>query len=113
MSKDPKHNPKLLPSINHLPLPNLNQNTLAPIVATQQNTLTFEFKCKTCPKLFKRKNSLTRHERIHTGLKPYLCTVCNKSFGRKDILESHKLSAKCQRSTQYHHNFYYSRANHE
>ncbi|KXN68021.1 hypothetical protein CONCODRAFT_32953, partial [Conidiobolus coronatus NRRL 28638] len=51
-----------------------------------------EFKCNICLKAFNSKNSLTRHERIHTGLRPYSCTICNKNFGRKDILEGHKMS---------------------
>ncbi|KXN65348.1 hypothetical protein CONCODRAFT_44544 [Conidiobolus coronatus NRRL 28638] len=75
--------------------------TLAPILA-KPSTSEYRYKCKICSKSFNRKNSLVRHERIHSGLKPYSCKVCNKQFTRKDILEGHKLSIKCQRRTQYY-----------
>jgi uncharacterized Zn-finger protein len=88
-----------LPSISNLPLPNLSQIKLAPIKKAQESH-ELMFKCKKCTKSFKRKNSLIRHERVHTGLKPFCCKVCNKKFTRKDILESHKLSMKCRRRTQ-------------
>ncbi|KXN68023.1 hypothetical protein CONCODRAFT_42181 [Conidiobolus coronatus NRRL 28638] len=113
MSKQQESDSKKLPSINQLPSPNLAQNTLPPIRAANQDAETSEFKCKICLKAFNSKNSLTRHERIHTGLRPYSCTICNKNFGRKDILEGHKMSIKCQRSTQYFQNFYSSRVNAE
>jgi hypothetical protein len=90
-----------LPSIHHLPLPNFSEMTLAPIL-TKQSASEYRYKCKVCSKSFNRKNSLVRHERIHSGLKPYSCNVCNKQFTRKDILEGHKLSIKCQRRTQYY-----------
>jgi len=27
--------------------------------------------------------------RVHTGVKPYICSVCNKGFSRRGILELH------------------------
>jgi uncharacterized Zn-finger protein len=113
MPKQQENKTKLLPSINQLPSPNLAQSTLPPIRTIKKDIETGEFKCKICLKAFNSKNSLTRHERIHTGLRPYSCTICNKNFGRKDILEGHKMSIKCQRSTQYFQNFYSSRVNTE
>lgn len=49
------------------------------------------FKCDAdgCGKSFTRNEELTRHKRIHTGLRPYLCPVCRKGFGRKDHLKKH------------------------
>lgn len=49
------------------------------------------FKCdvENCGKAFTRNEELTRHKRIHTGLRPHACLVCGKSFGRKDHLKKH------------------------
>jgi len=33
---------------------------------------------------------LTRHVRLHTGLKPYTCRVCNQVFSRSDHLSTHQ-----------------------
>lgn len=49
------------------------------------------FKCtwEKCGKDFTRNEELTRHKRIHEGLKPYPCLHCGKPFGRKDHLKKH------------------------
>lgn len=49
------------------------------------------FKCeeKNCGKTFTRNEELTRHKRIHSGLRPFPCSHCGKRFGRKDHLKKH------------------------
>ncbi|XP_062386595.1 zinc finger protein 709 [Sardina pilchardus] len=45
--------------------------------------------CKICGKNFKRRKMLRRHERFHTGERPYPCTLCSKAFTLRKSLRRH------------------------
>ncbi|XP_011293123.2 putative mediator of RNA polymerase II transcription subunit 26 [Musca domestica] len=50
------------------------------------------FKCSEegCPKAFNRKEHLLRHLVSHSGKKMFSCDICQKPFSRKDNLSKHK-----------------------
>ena len=58
--------------------------------------------CAYCPRKFTREEHLRRHERSHTGEKPFKCHKCNRRYGRSDVLARHlqthpsRLASKAQ-----------------
>lgn len=51
----------------------------------KQHSCTF----KNCNKSFKKKSELIRHERVHTGEKPYSCPTCSTLFADPSALKKH------------------------
>ena len=45
--------------------------------------------CGHCGKVLKDSTDLARHERTHTGARPYRCIICNKLMSLKGNLRKH------------------------
>lgn len=81
-------------SISNNVLNNINNNQTKSIEITNGVK---HFKCQTCDKLFKRREHLYQHTKLHSGLRPFSCVHCPKTFSRKEHLIRHLTSHSGQK----------------
>ncbi|XP_069463737.1 zinc finger protein 75A-like [Ambystoma mexicanum] len=55
------------------------------------------YSCAICRKSFSAKQSVARHQRTHTGERPFQCTICGKSFIQSGDLIRHQRSHSGER----------------
>ncbi|GAB5366765.1 hypothetical protein AAMO2058_001171500 [Amorphochlora amoebiformis] len=48
-----------------------------------------QFQCKKCSKPFRSSSELVRHDRVHTGERPFVCVVCTGRFKQRSHLKTH------------------------
>ena len=57
--------------------------------------------CRYCGKGFATKQRLERHERIHTGVRPYVCEICSKAFTQKEHKNYHLVTIHKDKNFQF------------
>ncbi|KAI0984163.1 hypothetical protein GJ496_011999 [Pomphorhynchus laevis] len=56
---------------------------------TGQRSKNYQCEVHNCNRKFFRSDELARHVRIHTGDKPFICSICVRGFSRSDHLTTH------------------------
>ena len=55
-----------------------------------QKEIQKKYPCEFCHKRFPTPSKLHRHKLVHSGEKPYICTICLKGFTQKVHLNTHR-----------------------
>ena len=55
-------------------------------------TTSTRYQCQTCHRLLSSKSALKRHNMIHTGERPYKCSMCDRSFTQPHHRLNHELA---------------------
>ena len=55
----------------------------------------------TCGKNFTHLSHFYRHERIHTGSRPFSCSVCQKTFNQSSALKTHRKTHMKQKAMEH------------
>ncbi len=88
--------PKNLTAQNDTCSTNKQETGATDLIETNAGTMgvkvTKEHWCPLCLKCFKAPSKLKRHILIHTGQRPFKCSVCPKTFREKSHLKVHKCS---------------------
>lgn len=102
-SNNPAHS-VLPPESDHVELPDNyvehegNIGNINPLIyqhqITQKKT---RYSCAICRKSFSAKTSVARHQRTHTGERPFQCAVCGKRFIQSGDLIRHRRSHSGER----------------
>ncbi|XP_066901532.1 replication initiator 1 isoform X2 [Halyomorpha halys] len=85
----PSQSPPAPPQPPPEPSPPPQAPPIPPPPPSRQNKGKPEFKCPVCLKNFATRGSLDVHSTIHTGVRPFVCSVCHKSFRHKVNLMEH------------------------
>ena len=80
---------------NHIEQSNVNEKTFNSVIEKldiiSENPKK-RHSCGFCEKRFKRHQQKIVHERLHTGEKPYSCSLCNLRFSDPSTFTKHKLT---------------------
>ena len=63
---------------------------------SDKSSLPRKHQCGFCEKRFFTMSDCRRHERIHTGEKPFKCDVCGRTFNQKSNMENHRMQQHFQ-----------------
>ena len=66
-----------------------SSSTAAAAKLLRRSNRVYVCRYKHCVRRFARNDELTRHQRVHTGNRPYFCESCQRTFSRSDHLNTH------------------------
>uniref|UniRef100_A0A4W5R4B8 C2H2-type domain-containing protein n=1 Tax=Hucho hucho TaxID=62062 RepID=A0A4W5R4B8_9TELE len=58
--------------------------------------------CSDCGRTFSTARYLTKHKRIHSGIKPFCCPHCDKRYTRSDQLKVHIMTFSAEETLREH-----------